>query len=299
MRRPQAVSHSSSWPVATLMGTVPSSPLPRLWFPTVMPVLAAATMQHMVGWLHATPECQSRAVYCFTSPFSALFMRWSTSPCGWTLVCIFVTCPRAEVKPRPSDERVGFWPWGHQGGLWLRLSRCWKGLICLGECVGWLQFPRAGTPHPGAAFAKAAAASAKENGVRCSCCVQWRALLCHSLMHPRHCCSSPGSGKHVPSPDRIHWLCALIKCWCSLNHRYTLNKLIHLFITKTGYSCLLRMQFSFSLVIYPFSLPIHLIYLSPYDRDFFFTLFKAISLGDTEMTDFISFTVSCNTEPSI
>lgn len=50
--------------------------------------------------------------------------------------CISVTRPGAEVKPRPSDECVGFWPWGHQGGLWLMLSRCWKGLACLGERVG-------------------------------------------------------------------------------------------------------------------------------------------------------------------
>lgn len=85
---------------------------------------------------------------------------------GW---CIFVTRSRAEGKPRPSEESVGFWPWGHQGGLWLMLSRCWKGLICLGEGVGWPQFPRSGTPHPRAAFAKAAAAPAKENGISCSC----------------------------------------------------------------------------------------------------------------------------------
>lgn len=49
---------------------------------------------------------------------------------GW---CLFVARPRAEVKPRPSNDCVGLWPGGHQGGLWLMLSRCWKGLICLGE----------------------------------------------------------------------------------------------------------------------------------------------------------------------
>lgn len=58
MRSPQAkFSHSSSWPVAMLwlMGWSLPSLLPWLWFPTVMPVLSAAIMQHMVSWLQATP----------------------------------------------------------------------------------------------------------------------------------------------------------------------------------------------------------------------------------------------------
>lgn len=137
------------------------------------------------------------------------------------------------------------------------LSRCWKGLVCLGES-GLATVSKVWDTTPSGCFAKAAAALSKENGIRCSCCVQWQALLCHSLMHPRDCCSSPSFAKHVPSSDMIHWLWALIKCWFTPNHGYMLNKLMHLFITNTGNSCLLQTQFSFSLVIYPFSLSVNI-----------------------------------------
>lgn len=133
---PQAVSHSSSWPVAMLwpMGMVPPFPI----------ALAVVSHRHAgvgssnhaahggLASSHSWLPLYSCAVFyepifSFAHELVHLSLWLDT---GW---CIFVTHPGAEAKPRPSDERVGFWPRGHQGRLWLRLSRCWKGLICLGE----------------------------------------------------------------------------------------------------------------------------------------------------------------------
>lgn len=237
---PDYVSHSSSWPVPTLwlMRMVPSFPVALAV--VSYPHASVGSSNHAVHGGLASSHCWVPLYSCavFYEPISSFapalvhLSLWLDT--GW---CLFVTRPGAEVKPRPSDECVRLWPGGHQGGLWLMLSRCWKGLICLGE-RRLAAVSKSGTPHPRAAFAKAAAAPAKDNGIRCSCCVQRQALLCHSLMHPRDCCSF---GKHVPSSDMIHWLWALIKCWFTLNHRYTLKKLIHLFIANTGNSCLLQM----------------------------------------------------------
>lgn len=87
------------------------------WWTGFKPLLSAFLQLYSVLWAHFQ-------LCSWAGPSLPVAGHWLVSLCDPF---------QSKVKPRPSDECVRFWPRGHQGGLWLMLSRCWKGLICFGE----------------------------------------------------------------------------------------------------------------------------------------------------------------------